>query len=285
MENFLDIRTLSVITSVVSVFIFFMMLSIAVKKKAYPGYFEWTIAALSNSLGMILLGMRNILPDFITIIISNILILLYLTFNARGLERFSNSKQKTWFDISVIIILTGTFCIFTYLYPNVNMRIIIISGLISLCCFRCCYIVWRKLPAVLNEKQILLFSAFAFLGLWHFSRVIMTGLFEDQISDFMSAGIIQALAFVSIIIGAITIGMMFLIINAERFALDLTHARKEIKTLSGLLPICSSCKKIRTDKGEWQHIENYVNSHSEALFTHGICPECQKKLYPEFEEE
>lgn len=54
------------------------------------------------------------------------------------------------------------------------------------------------------------------------------------------------------------------------------------KTLSGMLPICASCKKIRDDKGYWNQIEAYITEHSEAKFSHGICPECMKKLYPGF---
>jgi hypothetical protein len=59
------------------------------------------------------------------------------------------------------------------------------------------------------------------------------------------------------------------------------EAISRIKTLSGLLPICASCKKIRDDKGYWNHIENYIREHSEAEFTHGLCPDCIKKLYPQ----
>jgi hypothetical protein len=51
--------------------------------------------------------------------------------------------------------------------------------------------------------------------------------------------------------------------------------------LRGLLPICSSCKKIRNDQGYWEQIEVYIRDHSEADFSHGICPECAQKLYPE----
>ena len=56
----------------------------------------------------------------------------------------------------------------------------------------------------------------------------------------------------------------------------------EIQTLRGILPICASCKKIRDDKGYWNQIEAYISDHSEAQFSHGICPDCAKKLYPEF---
>ena len=61
----------------------------------------------------------------------------------------------------------------------------------------------------------------------------------------------------------------------------LKEAQEKIKILSGLLPICVSCKKIRDDKGYWNQIEVYISDRSEAEFSHGICPECAKKLYPE----
>ncbi len=62
---------------------------------------------------------------------------------------------------------------------------------------------------------------------------------------------------------------------------ELQEALAKIKTLSGLLPICASCKKIRDDKGYWNRIETYISDHSEAEFSHSICPECTKKLYPQ----
>ncbi|WP_372680118.1 response regulator [Desulfosarcina sp.] len=62
---------------------------------------------------------------------------------------------------------------------------------------------------------------------------------------------------------------------------QLQNALEQVKTLSGLLPICASCKKIRKDDSTWQAIEDYITSHSNADFTHGICPECAHRLYPE----
>ncbi|MFZ5569829.1 MAG: response regulator [Thermodesulfobacteriota bacterium] len=64
----------------------------------------------------------------------------------------------------------------------------------------------------------------------------------------------------------------------------LEKALLEVKRLSGLLPICANCKKIRDEKGSWHHIESYIRSHSEANFSHGICPDCLKRLYPELDE-
>src|SRR5262249_26244801 len=64
---------------------------------------------------------------------------------------------------------------------------------------------------------------------------------------------------------------------------ELTEALKHVKTLNGLLPICASCKKIRNDGGYWEQVETYIRSRSNAEFTHGICPDCVRLLYPEYE--
>ena len=62
---------------------------------------------------------------------------------------------------------------------------------------------------------------------------------------------------------------------------ELKDALDKIKTLKGLIPICASCKKIRDDKGYWNRLEEYLEVQTEAVFSHGLCPECQKR----FEEE
>ncbi len=63
---------------------------------------------------------------------------------------------------------------------------------------------------------------------------------------------------------------------------DLETALTEIKSLRGIIPICTSCKKIRDDKGYWEQVENYISKHTQARFSHGICPDCMKRDYPEF---
>lgn len=71
-----------------------------------------------------------------------------------------------------------------------------------------------------------------------------------------------------------------LVAQTEATNLELQKALAEIKQLSGMLPICASCKNIRNDDGYWQQIEVYIGQHSDAKFTHGICPDCVKRLYP-----
>ena len=63
---------------------------------------------------------------------------------------------------------------------------------------------------------------------------------------------------------------------------ELEQALQEIDVLSGLLPICAQCKKIRDDKGYWNQIESYIRQYSRAEFSHSICPECAAALYPDY---
>lgn len=71
-------------------------------------------------------------------------------------------------------------------------------------------------------------------------------------------------------------------IEREKLSSELRQAMARIKTLTGLLPICAACKKIRDDQGAWHQVEEYVRAHTDAEFTHGLCPKCADTLYPEF---
>ena len=107
-------------------------------------------------------------------------------------------------------------------------------------------------PIIDSQNSIILIMALAYIGIWVFALL------------------------------GFALGMTRLRKERERIeeiAVQLQKAVFEIKTLSGLLPICSSCKKIRDDKGYWNQIENYISKHSEAGFTHSLCPDCLERLY------
>lgn len=72
-----------------------------------------------------------------------------------------------------------------------------------------------------------------------------------------------------------------LLIQERELSRDLQKALTDVKTLTGLLPICANCKRIRNDQGYWQQLESYISKHTEAQFTHGICQECANKVLKE----
>lgn len=93
-----------------------------------------------------------------------------------------------------------------------------------------------------------------------------------------------ALAFLIVTVIILSVSIIVVVrINMQRkkIVAELASALMDVKTLSGLLPICSSCKKIRDDSGYWSQIEQYLEEHSDAEFTHSLCPDCAKRLYPD----
>ena len=71
----------------------------------------------------------------------------------------------------------------------------------------------------------------------------------------------------------------------EKHTIHLRSVLKAVTLLHGFLTMCASCKRIRNDDGAWQRFETSAGEHSEVQFTHGICPDCAKKLYPEYVDE
>jgi hypothetical protein len=112
-----------------------------------------------------------------------------------------------------------------------------------------------------------------------------TDLGQKIIEAFSTAMLVWSLSFMilSALIGLFWGKINFTVKEKTEAIEGLNKALEEVKTLSGFLPICASCKKIRDDKGYWNQIEAYISEHSEAQFSHGICPECTKTLYPDFQ--
>ena len=89
-----------------------------------------------------------------------------------------------------------------------------------------------------------------------------------------------------LIVGSMTaIVTTFLFGMLSVYVATLKRAMREIKTLEGLLPICSACHKIRTPDDDWHVLEKYITERTEAIFTHSLCPDCAKHLYPEMFED
>lgn len=108
-----------------------------------------------------------------------------------------------------------------------------------------------------------------------------TKFYSSWITTIIGFSLITALS--ALVIGEIGHLLSKKIIELENVNNELLKAHDEINKLSGLLPICSHCKKIRDDGGYWNKIEDYISQHSDAVFSHSICRECAEKFFPEFD--
>jgi K+-sensing histidine kinase KdpD len=117
------------------------------------------------------------------------------------------------------------------------------------------------------------------------STVVFDLLFDQRPYhfDFDLVASIRALAFCSFafLVGSLEKQRQRAMLSLEQTNQALQHALDEVKTLHGLLPICVYCKQIRSEDGNWVGLEKYVREHTHADFTHGMCPECYQRNYPE----
>lgn len=120
-------------------------------------------------------------------------------------------------------------------------------------------------------------------GVWNKSGTSFSFTIEPHFYQTAWFMLIALLVAGGIVFGVYRLRVWQLLEREKELNERIREATADIKVLGGLIPICSNCKKIRDDKGYWNHLENYIQTHSEAQFSHGICPDCAAKLYPELQ--
>ncbi len=122
-------------------------------------------------------------------------------------------------------------------------------------------------------------------GVWNRMGASLPFSIEPRFTQTRLFGVAVGLAVLGIAFGAYALRVRGLKSRARELEAGIQEALSNVRVLRGLFPICASCKKIRDDSGYWSQIEGYIRDHSEAEFSHSICPECAKKLYPDFADE
>lgn len=281
----IDIRTIVIFSGLLSLMILFIMIYVPKIVKTYSGFMNWTYASLLFFLGSFLFALRDIVPDIISIVAANILIIVATLLLARGLATFLGARQTNHLDIFFMAAGIFTVTYFTYQLPDASIRIASLSFLYFLITLRCVYLVYRYSPNMLSRRNWMLTSLFLLLAFFHVTRTISLIFFRRTNNNFMESGPLGGFLFIALVVVYLALCIGFIIFNSQRLEADLRNALVEVQTLEGLIPICSSCKNIRDDKGYWNQIDVYIAEHTKTKFSHGICPPCMEKLYPEeFEE-
>lgn len=412
--NFLDVRTVLFISVVIdclcTLFLVFLWLQ---NRKRYQGIFFWVADFFFQTTGLFLILLRGQIPDWISLVLANTLVIGGAILGFMGLETFLGNKRSQIHNYILLAIFVCIHIYFSFIEPNLAARNINVSLCLFLICFQCAYLLLDRVspgmgkmtrgtgivfggyclvslvrlavifsnPWVNNDffttgfydmllilfYQLLVISLSYTLTLMLNNRLLMEIRIEEQkfskifrlspyaitltrLSDGCilesNEGFLKTTGYRHEEIagkttlelglwaneqdrsrvvhelsenkrvaevecgfrkksGETIIGLLsaeIILVNdhpwvvsviidisrrkqaeAEREKLlkELKAALSQIKKLSGLLPICSYCKKIRDDKGYWNQIEAYIRDHSEAEFSHGICHDCVQKYYPD----
>ena len=276
----LQLSTVFLTTGFVSIALLLSMLVVTRQRTTYSGFGRWAWATFALAFGMALIGWRDRLPPFLTVIVANTSLLASLVLIHDGLIRFAGGNPKpAWYGVPFIA-LEVPYILLTYVTPNVRLRVMISSAIFVVYSG---VILWyyAKRIASTYKRNWLLPVGFSVQMAIFLARIIHLAMLRRGLSDFMQSGNLEAFLIILIYSTSIVIIVGLVVLNYQRTELELRNATSEVKTLRGIIPICASCKKIRDDEGYWNAVDSYLRLHTEAEFSHGLCPDCSRKLYPE----
>lgn len=279
----LDPRTLAFVSAVAALCLWGVLVGVGSARRMARGFGAWRTSQLLIGVGSILVAARGLVPNWASIVVANVLLLVGMRLVTEGFSRFYVLKRwvPLWVDVAVIL-ATGV-ALAAWSEGPANRRVALAgaasafflarTGLEPLGNGEARRSFAQRLVITLNLTSatfLLLRSAWA---LW---APPYAGLLREGWTV-----LIPGVLFTAVNLTSMNVALYLTYARSER---DLRGALEKAKQLAGLLPICSHCHKIRNDQGYWQKLERYISDHSEAQFTHGICPECLKEWYPEKDE-
>jgi hypothetical protein len=273
-------RTLLIASVAVYFAVAFVLTYVWMRRRVYPGFGWWMASSWVGILGVGLIASRGHLPETLTVLVGNVLVVAVVVLVAAGLTLFAGGMPD-WKGYGALLALVALFMAhYLWLQPSLRIRILGSSLLIAGLCFRSAHLAWRRVPVVLAGANQLAPVSLLGLGLVYLFRGLLALSVVEPTQDFLAPSLIQGLALLASLVGHICMTTGLIVLNAQRVEHDLQVALEECKVLRGILPICATCKKIRDDQGAWNQVEAYIRQHTDAEFTHGICPDCARNFYP-----
>lgn len=275
----LDIRTVLLVTGLVGLIQFLCLAYVYRTRQTYPGFRQWTLSSLFLFFGISLQALRGLWPDFVTIVLSNSLNIASVALYATGLRTFLGKTAPRWLPWACGLTSGAVSYYYGVVVPHLTHRIVLLSLLVSGLFGYCAYLVHTELPQRRHSPNLWLTVNFGLFAAWFLLRCFLTVAYDrPDNNDFLASSFVQSITLLVQTTANITITLGLLILNLARTEEDMHAAVAEVQTLRGIIPICSSCKKIRDDRGAWNQLEAYISAHSGAEFSHGYCPDCLRQV-------
>jgi hypothetical protein len=289
MLQIIDNKTLALVAVLVAVLNTLALAYFTGRRPRFKGQRHWVLGSGLYTLGVCGLLLQGQVDKFITVVLGNTVLVGSLAIILVGLELFVYGKsRRNLVAVYPLVSLIGIAWL-TYIHFNTPMRIMLFSLLLGLIGIHSGFTLlnWKNRPHPPRYWGGA-FVYFFFASFFLFRAVVTMA--QPTAQSIFSINAFNSLAFIMGIFANICWTMTFISLvtvrtDQERLVLidELQQALSEVKKLEGFIPICSNCKKIRDDQGYWQQVEQYVSERSSAQFSHGICPDCIKILYPDYD--
>lgn len=228
---FLDLRTLSFVLTLTTVALSILMLFIWRTSKTYSGFGFWAFANLSIAIGFLLLSLRGMAPDLITVIAANSLILGGILLFFTGNRLFLNLSDERIFSLTLLILNALAIGYFNYFQPHVVYRIICVSGILVIIGGRNCYDFGRGWRANKSSSYAFMSVVYLFFCLLMIARATLTYYFSDIEKLYTPDGV-QSFSFVSFILVGIIWTFAYMILNNERLQEELSETKIKFEKLA-----------------------------------------------------
>lgn len=281
-----DIRTLVLVANTVAFSMALVFAIVASVQRAHHGAVGlWTAAFLAKAVGLLLIYLRPSVPAFLSYPLANTLVVAAAQLFLAGLVAFLR-RPRRW--TAHVVVTSATLLLLTLLFAWTTYEIAVSAVTLELLAIEILAVRVLLRPTAQEEgllpAQRLVVFAFAPQLLLLACRLVWLLAAAHQKSMF-APSLMTAVFYVEVIIGTILLGtaLLFLPYRRADLAQQETIARLEaaiakVTTLEGMLPICAWCKRIRDDDNAWHPVEKYVASHTQAQFSHSICPECASRF-------
>jgi hypothetical protein len=243
----------------------------------------WVVGVAATTVGVLLIMLRGTIPDWVSILVGNGLVVGGTLGVYIGLGLFFRApvwRTPNYVLCALFVCLHG---FFAFVHPSLWARTLNFCVALGLVCAQGLWFAARRVEHPLRHNARWVKRVYGVCLLLLLSRLVWNLARPPLEHDFFRAGNIEAVFLLLLEVLLVMLAFALILTVYERLALERERAVQQVRTLSGLLPICSSCKKIRDDGGYWNQIEAYIRSHSEAEFSHGLCPDCLRTLYPEYD--
>ncbi len=283
----LDLKTIAVCHVSMVGFVALVLLFCRVHLKTYAGFNYWLAGNVVAICGYIALLIRLSGHEAVSVLVGNALFVLTAVLRLEATSRFLRGVPAGRAYYLLIPIVTGILAWFYFIEPSISLRNLAMSLTVAGICLK---MAWEFLRHA-GARRLVLYRAISFMMAAFAAALLLRAVLWCRHPE---AGLFEASSFhapyvLGAILGEMGMGMAFLLANSQRLEeeladseAELTARLAEIKVLRGMLPICASCKSIHDGHGHWEKIESYVQRHTEAEFSHSICPDCVRRLYPDY---
>ncbi len=289
---FPDIYTLLLCDAVITVFVGLALLFYRSTQRTYPGFGLWVGGTYVLFAGFAFSFLRGIVPEPLGIYTTNLLFGLgaIIRFDAIFLFVTARPIRRIFYASPVLLIVESSYFYFaqnSFVLRNFFISLYLVAVIVGI------FIVLLRF-APRNGRMFYRMAA-SFQAVFGIALLAQAILWLTAPADTpINRGLLYSFHLLIFLAYEVGMGLFLLMMNGQRLDTELRasestllntvdelkKAISEIKTLSGLLPICAACKKIRDDSGFWKHVETYIAEHTHAKFSHAICPDCAKRLYP-----